>query len=53
MMRSFSLYPPAVALIVLAVGIGLVSVPAALIVSGGLILAAWAAFFVAHARKAL
>jgi len=51
MKRSFSLYPPFGALLVLSVGVGLVSVPAALIVSGGLVLAAWVAYFVAHARS--
>jgi hypothetical protein len=43
--KSFSLYPPAGALVVLAVGVGFFSVPAALIVSGGLVLAAWVGYF--------
>jgi hypothetical protein len=50
MKHSFSLYPPAGALTMLAVGIGLVSVPVALMVAGGIILVAWVAYFVAHAR---
>lgn len=49
-MKSFSLYPPAGALVVLAVGVGFYSVPAALIVSGGLVLAAWVAYFAHHAK---
>jgi len=52
MKRSFSLYPPAGALLVLSIGVGLVSVAAALIVAGGLVLAAWVAYFVA-VRKTL
>ena len=50
MKPSFSLYPPAGALVVLAVGVGMVSIPAALMVAGGIVLAAWIAYFVWNAR---
>jgi hypothetical protein len=47
MTRSFSLYPPVVAFVVLVVGVALVaSVPVALIVAGALYLAGWVALFV-------
>lgn len=52
MNRSFSLYPPIVAFLALVLGIGLVSVPAALIVGGALFLAIWFAYFLHHVRTA-
>ncbi len=50
MPKTFSLYPPFAALAVLCVGIGLWSVPAALIVGGALVLAAWLAYFAVHVK---
>jgi hypothetical protein len=52
MTRSFSLYPPVAALAMLAAGIGMVSIPAALIVVGALALAAWCAYFTLYVRRA-
>lgn len=49
---TFSLYPPALAFAALMVGIGLVSVPAALIVGGGLVLAGWIFRLELHRRAA-
>jgi hypothetical protein len=52
MTRSFSLYPPAVAFVALVAGIGLLSIPAALIVAGALGLGGWLAFFISALRRA-
>jgi hypothetical protein len=47
---KFSLYPPTAALAVLCGGIGMVSVPSALIVAGALLLCAQVAYFVARTK---
>lgn len=49
---KFSLYPPLVAFAALEAGIGMESVPVALIVGGGLVLATWGARFVYALRRA-
>ena len=49
---KLSLYPPLVGFAALLGGIGLVSVPAALIVGGALILAGWVARFALAVRRA-
>ena len=42
---TFNAYPPIVGFVALIVGIGMWSVPAALVVGGALVLAAWGAYF--------
>jgi hypothetical protein len=50
MPKSFSLYPPVLSFAAMVAGIGCYSIPAALIVGGGLVTAGWVAYFAMHVR---